>query len=118
MSDSHCGPLRMPSLEGCAVVDMDALVTSSSYLRNMQRKLSKVQMQTNQLPPYGPVALKCDDRFRFGAEVTRVRKSAMPAGEVDRMSSEVYPLAAPYLPAVPGVDSRWVSRGTEITAAK
>lgn len=116
-----CGPLRQPTPQdpiGCAVVDMDALVASSNHLRNMQRTLSRAPAQPGAMPPLNPVTAPSDDRFRFGAHVTRTRKSAMPTGLVDRMSSEAYPMIAPYLPSVQGLDTRWMQRGTEISAAK
>lgn len=120
MDTTHtCGPLRQPTLQqDCAVVDMDALVASSNHLRNMQRALSRAPAQANNLPALNPVTAPSDDRLRFGAHLTRTRKSAMPAGVVDRMSSEAYPMVAPYLPAAQGLDTRWMQRGTEISAAK
>lgn len=121
--NSFCGPLRQPAPQdpaaaGCALVDMDALVASSDHLRNMQRTLSRAPSQSNDMPALNPVPAPSDDRFRFGAHVTRMRKSAMPAGVVDRMSSEAYPMAAPYLPVAQSLDTRWVQRGTEISAPK
>lgn len=114
------GPLPQPDWREApgARVDMDALVASSNHLRNMQRALSRAPTQPDAMPSFNPVVAPSDDRFRFGAHVTRTRKSAMPTGAVDRMSSEAYPMAAPYLPAAQGLDTRWMHRGTEISAAK
>ncbi len=96
---------------------LDALAQSSSYLRNLQT-LSKVPRLPSR--PHGvvPVSLATDDRFRFGSHVTRVRKSALPAGAIDRFAGEVYPFQAPYVPAVPGQDTRWLRRGSEITPVR
>ena len=108
----------MAALEASAGVEynshLDALAQSSSALRNLQL-LSKVPRA--QAPPAAAahVALASDDGFRFGAAVTRVRKSALPAGQVDRFASESYPFLAPYVPAVVGQDTRWLRRGSEIT---
>ena len=92
--NSFCGPLRQPAPQdpaaaGCALVDMDALVASSDHLRNMQRTLSRAPSQPHDIPALNPVPAPSDDRFRFGAHVTRMRKSAMPTGVVDRIEGEL-----------------------------
>ena len=109
------GALPRATLDPAFANRIDALVASSNYLRNMQRLQSKVLMQTNALPPTAPVPVGNDERFRYGANLTRVRKSAGPAGEFDRLSSEWYPLGNPYIVTPTGQDSRWTRRGSEIT---
>lgn len=109
------GSLPRSALGPAFTSRLDALVASSNHLRNMQRRQSKVSMQTNALPPVGPVAVGNDERFRYGANLTRVRKSAGPAGEFDRLSSEWYPLGTPYIHTPTGLDSRWARRGSEIS---
>lgn len=121
MAGAHCGPLPSTATfdtAGCALVDMDALVASSNHLRNMQRALSRVPQLPGRMPPAGPVELGNDERLRYGPRTTRTRRSAAPATEIDRFSSEIYPVAAPYVPPAIGAASRWASRGVEVTAPK
>lgn len=96
---------------------LDALAQSSSSLRNLQL-LSKVPTLPTPNGSPAVVPLANDDSLRFGTRVTRVRKSALPAGALDRFSGEVYPFRAPYIPAVVGQDTRWLQRGSEITPVR
>lgn len=97
---------------------LDALVASSAYLRNAQGTLTKAPRPLQAMPIAGPVSLRTDERFRFGAHTTRARKSALPIDAApDRFSSELYPLPAPYVHLVQGADTRWLHRGTEISPA-
>jgi hypothetical protein len=91
--------------------DLTALVESSNYLLNMERKLTKVQTPVPGVPPATFVRMHLDDRF--SAEQTRIRKSATPPGTFDRTATESYPLPVPrVIDFTPGMNSRWWQRGT------
>lgn len=98
---------------------LDALVSTSNHLRNLQRKLSKVEVLANPTQPVDTVGIHIDDRFAFGPLTTRPKKSGRGDGLVpDR--SVVRPGTHPSFvpPSLPGTDTRWLDRGSEMVMDK
>lgn len=87
-------PTAQPPVPGpCAPSQMALLADSSSHLRNLQAKLTRVQTLAAPLPVSNPMAQYVDDRMHFLAD--RIRKSVQDPRSFDSMGSELYPMPNP-----------------------
>lgn len=90
--------------------ELEALVASSNHLLNLRMKLTKSDHQVSPgLPALNAVPMRVDDRFS-GGTLTRPKKSALPADALDRIGSEVHPVAPVAPDFVLGTNTRWIGR--------
>lgn len=85
--------VQLPVPGPCAPSQMALLADSSSHLRNLQAKLTRVQTLAAPLPVSNPMAQYVDDRMHFLAG--RTRKSVNDPRSFDSMGSELHPMPNP-----------------------